>query len=176
MPSSKDPYRKQNETVHGKCIKIFKICNIRVSIFNFLFHISPITRDWEICPAAKTVHSQHSILSFPIPTPVKFRGCFLSFRNCVSFVFNAFPYIEELYHILLFMQTPKHKANINNHSFRKFWHNSLFSWMEIWLYFLLELLCVSGMHPNSFFMITRWGSTYNIISSTFFDILKLFPM
>ena len=122
MLSSKDPYRKQNETVHGKCIKIFKICNIRVSIFNFLFHISPITRDWEICPAAKTVHPQHSILSFPIPTPpVKFRGCFLSFRNCVSFGFNAFPYVEKkLYHILLFMQTPKHKVNINNHSFRKF--------------------------------------------------------
>ena len=120
MPSSKGPYRKQNETAHGKCIKIFKICNIRVSIFNFLFHISPITRGWGICPATETVHSQHSILSFPIPPPVKFRGCFLSFHNCVSFVFNVFPYVGKLYHILLFMQTPKHKVNINSHSFRKF--------------------------------------------------------
>ena len=66
MPSSKGPYRKQNETAHGKCIKIFKICNIRVSIFNFLFHISPITRGWGICPATETVYSQHSILSFSI--------------------------------------------------------------------------------------------------------------
>ena len=32
------------------------------------------------------------------------------------------------------------------------------------------------MHSNSFFMITRCGSTCNIRSSTFFDILKLFPM
>lgn len=66
MPSSKDPYRKQNETAHRKYIEIFKICNIRVSIFNFLFHISPITRDWGIYPATETVHSQHSILSFSI--------------------------------------------------------------------------------------------------------------
>ena len=121
MPSSKEPYRNQNETAHGKCIKIIKICNIRVSIFNFLFHISPITRGWGICPATKTVPSQHSISIFPIyPPPVKFRGCFFSFRNCVSFGFNAFPYVGKLYHILLFMQTPKHKANINNQSFRKF--------------------------------------------------------
>ena len=120
MPSSKDPYRKQNETTQGKCIKIFKICNIRVSIFNFLFHISPFIRGWGICPATKPVHSQHSISIFPIPPPVKFRGCLMSFRNCVAFEFNDFPNANVLYHILSFMQTPKRKANINSHSFRKF--------------------------------------------------------